>query len=260
MRWDLFWTHKSVLDAGGLQVGFGMFSLGHLLWFLLMAAGIAAFAVLYLHGAACRRDNMRKALALFIILFEIFKQCTMALTGAPIERNLPLHVCSFAEYAMLADALWPEERFFPQVFLYLFLPSAVMALAFPTVTAYPAVSFYAIHQFVLHACMAAYIIARFAAGEFSPRYAGIWTSLLKLLPVGLLIYWLDVALDKNYMFLTNPVGNPVLEMLWSVSGGRGGVPYLGALVLFILVIEHITAPILWLLAPARRQRRPEPAH
>ena len=254
MRWDLFWTHKSVLDAEGLKVGFGMFSLGHLLWFLLMTAGIAAFVVFYLHGAACRRDNMRKALALFIILFEIFKQCTMALTGAPIQENLPLEVCSFAEYAILADALWPKERFLRSLLVFLFLPSAFMALLFPTVTVYPAISFYTIHQFVLHAGICAYIIARYASGEFRADYAGVWTAVLKLLPLGALIYLIDLSFDKDFMFLTDPYGNPVLDMLWNLSGGKGGLPYLAAFLLFVIFVLHVAYAILRLTGLLSRQR------
>ena len=239
MRLDLFWRHKSMLDAEGLDVGFGMFSVGHFIWFFLMTAGIAAFVLFYRRGDERRRGDMRKTMALFIILFEIFKQCVMALTGAPIERNLPLHVCSFAEYAMLADAMWPDERFLRQGFLFLFLPAAVMAVTFPTVTGYPAVNFYTIHQFVLHAGMAAYIIARYACGEFVPTYRGVWISLAQFLPIGFLIYLIDFGFDKNYMFLSSPSGNTMLTALWNISGGSGGVPYFASLILFTIVIQHV---------------------
>ncbi len=178
----------------------------------------------------------------------------MALTGAPIQENLPLEVCSFAEYAILADALWPKERFLRLLLVFLFLPSAFMALLFPTVTVYPAISFYTIHQFVLHACICGYIIARYAAGEFRADYTGIWTAVLKLLPLGAFIYLIDLSFDKGFMFLTNPYGNPVLVMLWNISGGKGGLPYLAAFLLFVIFILHIAYAVFRLTGLLSRLR------
>ena len=259
MRWDLFWVHRSVIEAAGMDVGFGMFSVGHLLWLTAMIAGIAALTVSYRGGDEHRRDNMRKITAIFVILFEIFKQCTMALTGAPIADYLPLEICSFAEYAMLADAYWPNGRFLRSIFVFLFLPAAVMAISFPTVTVYPAINIYTIHQFVLHAVIAAYIIARYSSGEFRADYMGIWGVTLKLIPLIAVIYWIDLSFHKSFMFLTDAFGNPILEMLWSVSGGRGGLLYVLAVIVFSIGIMHITYGILKLIGLISKLRREKAA-
>lgn len=236
---DLFWVHRTILEKEGLQVGFGTFSPAHFIWLALMIAGIAAFTACYRRCTERGRDNIRKASALFIILFEIFKQCTVALTGISNVETLPVELCSMAEYAMLADAMWPKNRFLRQPFLYLFLPAALLALLLPTVVVYPAISFYTLHQFVMHAVIAAYIIARCAAGEFRATYPGIWTSVGKFLPVVALIYWIDLHFDKSYMFLTDPYGNPVLEFVWRVTGNKGGLPYIGGLLLLFIILIHV---------------------
>lgn len=177
MSWELFWAYKdSVEELGGK--GFSVFSLPHLLWLLLCLSGIICVAFNYRRCESHGRDNMRKSIALFLILFEIAKQCIGALTGAPSAKLLPLQICSFAEYAILIDAFWPHTRFTKQLLAFAFLPSAIIALLLPTVTAYPPLNFYAIHLFILHATIASYIIARYSAGEIKPRYSGLWLTLL----------------------------------------------------------------------------------
>ena len=146
---------------------------------------------------------------------------------------------SFSEYAILADAFWPENRVLKQLMAFAFLPSAFMALAFPTVTAYPPVSFYAIHQFVLHAGIAAYIIARYAAGEIRPRYAGLWISVLVIGILAIPIYLLDLKFGANFMFLVDHANNPVLKLLWDLAGGNGGLAYVFAVVAFTAFVLHV---------------------
>ncbi|MBQ6468468.1 MAG: YwaF family protein [Lachnospiraceae bacterium] len=194
-----------------------MFSAPHLIWLFLMALLITVFAVRYCRRTENGRDNMRKRMALFLILFELFKQCVAGLTRAPAAGTLPLEICSFAEYTILADAFWPKNRILKQLMAFAFLPAAIMALSFPTVTAYPPVSFFAIHQFVLHAGIAAYIIARYAAGEILPRYFGLWTSVLMIGVPSVPIYLLNLIFGTNFMFLTNHSNNPVLKLLWNLS-------------------------------------------
>ena len=251
---DLFWVHRTILEKEGLEVGFGMFSPAHFLWLALMAAGIAAFTVSYRRCGERGRDNMRKVSALFIILFEIFKQCTVALTGVSNLETLPIELCSLAEYAMLADAMWPKNRFLREPFLYLFLPAALMALLLPTVSVYPAFTFYTTHQFVMHAIISAYVIARCAAGEFRATYAGIWTSVGKLLPAVAVVYWVDLHFGKSYMFLTDPYGNPLLELIWRLTGNRGGLPYIGGLLLLIIVMLHVLYAVYRLMGRADGSR------
>ena len=213
MSRELFWAHKDSLAAQGVK-GFSAFSLPHLLWLLFCLAVVALFVVIYRRSGDQRRDNLRKGIALFLILFEFFKLCVITLTGAPIASYLPLHICSFALFSILIDALWPQNRFFKQLMAFMFLPAAAIALLFPTVTGYPPLSFYPIHQFLVHSAIAAYIIAEYASGGIGPRYAGLWLSLLVTALLAALIYPINNAFGTNYLFLARHSNNPALKLIW----------------------------------------------
>ena len=239
MNWDLFWVHKDLFGPEASGTGFSLFSAVHFTWLALMIAFIAVYAVRYRRGGEAVRDNMRKRMAVFLIFFELFKQCLMALSWAPAREYLPLEICSFAEYVILVDAMWPKNRVLKQLMVFAFLPAAVMALLVPTVTVYPPISFYTIHQFVLHAGIVAYVVARYAAGEIRPRYMGIWTSVFSIFLLIIPIYLINRTFGTNFMFLMHHTGNPLLALLWNLSGGTGGPSYVLAMVAFSAIVLHI---------------------
>ena len=251
MNLDLFWLHKSFF--GDEKVGFSTFSMPHLLWLSVVFLLTLSFALSYCRNVERKKDNMRKRLALFLILFEIFKQCVMALTDAPIKHLLPLEVCSFSEYTILADALWPRNRITKQPLVFIALPAAMMALMFPTVTAYPPISFYAIHQFLLHGGIATYVIARYVSKEIRPRYMGLWLSVLLVGILAAPIYLLNLHFGTNFMFLVHHNNNPALRMIWNLSGGNGGLQYVLALAAFVIFVLHIVYLIYVLIRLAEKR-------
>lgn len=252
MSRELFWAYKD--DVAGLGgTGFSTFSLPHLLWILFCLACVVCTAAVYRRGGERRRANMRRGMALGLILFEIGKQCVAALTGAPAAPLLPLHICSVAEYAVLIDALWEQNRFFKQLMAFAFLPAAVIAILFPSVTPYPPLSFYAIHMFLLHAAIIAYIVARYAGGEIRPRYAGLWLTALATAVMAGLIYPLNAAFDTNFMFLMHHANNPALRLIWDLTGG--GAAYILGLVALVILVFHIMYVIYALLGRTPRSAR-----
>ncbi len=251
MNRELFWAYKdNVAELGGK--GFSTFSPPHLLWILFCLVCVACFAAAYRRSGEGRRANMRKGMALFLILFEIGKQCVTALTGAPSAPLLPLHICSFAEYAALIDALWPQNRFFKQFMMFALLPAALIAILFPSVTPYPPLNFHAIHMFLMHAGIAAYIVARYAGGEIRPRYAGLWLSALATAVLAGLIYPLNRAFGTNFMFLMHHANNPALKFIWDLSGGAGGFAYILGLSALVILVFHITYAVYALLGRTPR--------
>ncbi len=239
MSWERFWMYSDTYEAMGGE-GFGYFSVPHLLWLAFLAAAIALCVVLYRRSGEERRADLRKGLAVFLILFEIFKQCTVTLTGAPNIENLPMELCSFAEYAILIDALWPENTFLKQMLAFVFLPSALVTLFFPSIMVYPPLNFYAVHQFLLHGAIVAYILSRCAAGEIRVRYAGLWQALAGALFLIVPMFFLDRALGVNFMFLTYHEGNPALQAVWNITGGCGGLAYLLGLAVLVTAVLHLT--------------------
>ncbi len=254
MSSELFWHYQDYASSKALGIGFSLFSLPHVLWLACIAAGIAVFTAAYCWGGERRRDNLRKSMALFLILFEIFKQCACPFTCVPNGMFLPLEICSFAEYAILADALWPRNRFLGLPLALVFLPAAFMALMAPTCTVYPPISFYAIHQFILHAGIIAYIVARYAADEIRFRYVGVWKSLLFVAVMITPIYVLDLTLQRNHMFLVFHENNPVLRLVWDLTGGSGGFPYLAGLTVLVTVVMHAAFAVLVLVKRIPRRK------
>lgn len=159
---------------------------------------------------------------------------------------------SFAEYAVLIDALWPENRFLGPLLCYAFLPSALIAILFPNAAFYHPLSFYAIHLFVMHAGIAAYIVARYAAGEIRLTYQGVWVTFFAIAVLVAPIYLIDLAFDENYVFLIDHGGNPALKFIWDLSGGTGGIPYILCLGALVLIVFHVAYGI---FAAAERVNR-----
>lgn len=251
---NLFWADKEKLVAAGVE-GFNTFSFPHLIWLTILIAGIALYTVVYRKGGERLRGNMRKSLAIFMILWEIGKQCVVSLTGASPAVHLPLHICSFAEYAILADALWPENRFLKPVLCYAFLPAGIMAMLLPTATAYPPVSFYAIHHFLLHAGIVAYILARYVAREARMNYKGVWVTMLSIIALIVPVYFIDRAFDQNYIFLMDHSDNPALKIVWDLSGGKGGFLYIIGLSVLVLIVFHVVYAVFALVQRAERRKK-----
>ena len=240
MRWDDFWIFLGGGDdpyAAG--IGFGLFTKAHLIWLGVILAGILAYTLTYCFCGERVRDNMRKGLAVFLIFFEIFKQCVLSFKGAPDGMFLPLEICSLAEYTILIDALWPGSRLTKQLLAFGFLPAAFMALMMPTAAAYPAVSFFAIHQMVMHGLIVAYIVAGLAADEIRPVYIGLWASVVTLGILILPVYYVNYHFGKNYMYLMDPEKTPPMQQIYDVLGGNGGLLYVIGLVVLVAVVMHI---------------------
>ena len=236
---NFFWLHKNYYITASAK-GFACFSLTHLVWLVVLLTGIVLLTRIYTKLKSEQRNNLRKSIALFLILFEIAKQCFVGLTGDTVSTHLPLHICSFAVYTILIDALWPDNRFFKSPLCYAFLPSAFMALIFPNATVYPPLSFYTIHHFIPHALIVAYIIARYSAGEIRIGYKGVWSTFLEICALAIPIYFIDKAFDVNFIFLMNHSNNPALMFIWNISGGKGGISYIIGLGVLVLIVIHFT--------------------
>ena len=240
-----FWIF--VPSDGSGSEGFSLFSITHIIWLVVLFLGIALYTIAYRNSDEKTRDNMRKIMALFLLLYELAKQSVNSFLEIPNGIYLPFEICSLAEYCIMLDALWPGSQLRKQLMAYGFLPAAFMALMMPTVTLYPPISFYTIHQFVMHAGIVAYIVAQYSAGEIQLKYKGIWQSIFVLSILIIPVYYINYITHQNYMYLMHFDGNPVIEMFWNLSGGRGGLLYVLALVLMVAIVMHIMYGIFFAL-------------
>lgn len=244
---DNFWVHKDHFSGAS---SLGQFSVPHLIWIAIVVALIAALVILYRNVIRSQQYNIRKVIALTLVGMDIFKLCTMALTGAPVAEYLPLEICSIASYMILLDALWPESKFFSPLLVLLFLPAAIMALLFPTVIGLPPINFYTIHQFIYHGLIVAYALSLYVNKEVKLSYGALWMAILKIFIIALGVYYIDIKFNKTFMFLTDPYGNPVLSLIWNITGG--GRMYTIGLVLFVIVVLHIFYFIFKMIDKLRR--------
>ncbi len=189
-----------------------------------------------------------------MIFSEIFKMSVLAIRGTDAGEYLPLEICSLAEYLILIDAIWPDHDIIKQQLAFTFLPGAIMALLFPPTISYPVINAVTFRFFLFHGSIAAYVIARFAAGEVKPRYGGLWMSLAICFVIAVLMQRFDMAHGYNFMFMNGHYDNPVLKLFWDVSGGNGGIMYILALAVFAAAVMHI-AYFIYRLADKRGKVR-----
>ena len=203
-----FMTHKDNMPAH--EPGYGQFSLGHFFLLLLSTLLIFAFVVLYAHAEAARKIFLLRSIAFTLIFIEAIK---------------------------ILDSIFVGNTIFPEMLLTLFLPAALMAILVPTTSTLPILNFYTIHQFLYHDLIIAYIAARFLCKEIPLTYSGVWISIVQILLLAGIIYLIDVHFDKNFMFLRDPYGNPLLGFIWKVC--KGGFGYTLGLVAFCILMIHV---------------------
>lgn len=229
-----FWTHRDNIPEG---LGYGQFSKTHIFMIILTVIFTAVISVVYKGAGPDQRVIILRSIAATLMIIEVWKMILIARSDVKLSEYLPLEICSFAAYSTVFDSIWPDNTFFPIMLLTLFLPAAIMAIIVPTTSTLPAINFYTIHQFVYHGLIVAYVVARFVANELPLSYAGLWLSVLKIIILVSLMYMVDLKFDKNFMFLRDPYGNPLLQLIYDKC--HGGFGYLMGLVGFSIVVIHI---------------------
>lgn len=232
---DDFWTHKENMPAE--KSGYGQFTLKHFFLLAVSVFLIASFVILYQRSDEAKKILLLRSVAFTLIFIDIIKMILIHRSDVKLSDYLPLEICSFAAYFIVLDSVFTGNTIFPDMLLTLFLPAAIMAILFPTTSTLPMCNFYTIHQFLYHALIIAYIMARFLSREIPLTYPGVWTSILQILLLAGIIYLIDTRYDKNFMFLRDPYGNPLLGLIWKYT--KGGFRYTLGLVAFCILMIHV---------------------
>ena len=254
---NLFWIHRDQIYAKGLDLGFSVFSPGHLLWLF----GIAAFCFLlgkiYAGSGEKRRSNIRKLIGVSIILLEGLKVIVMGLFHVNNIEFLPLHLCSAGGLATVVYAMWPGKLKLDQLFGYAFFPAAVLAVIFPSANMYPWWNFYCLHIFIFHALIMVYFVMLAMAGEFRPTYKGLLISFAFMAVFAVPVYLINVNFGVNYMFIGMRSDVGILASLWdSVAVPYGRIPFtllLGAIFFAVINVIHLIYVLLYKLGSAKIQ-------
>ena len=230
---DYFWTPQPFIPAG---VGYGEFSATHFILLSLTALLTLVVTAVYRRADQKGRLRIRRAIAVSLFVMEIIKLIVYYITGVDVSRYLPLEICSFAAYSIMFEAIFPDKDIFSQMLLLVFLPGAAMALLVPTTAVLPGFSFFTIHQFVFHGLIIAYAFARFFCGETEITYRGLWASVPKILVIVGAVYLIDLVFDRNFMFLRDTTGNPLLDLIYNTATPRF---YVLGLIVFAILVLHI---------------------
>ena len=229
-----FWINYENAPKG---VGYGQFSVGHLILALCSALLVTLIVVFYKKADKVRRIRIRRTIAVLLVIIDILRMTFMHLLGVNLKGYLPLEVCSFAGYAVILDSIWPENKFLPELLVTIFLPGAIMQHVAPSSSRLPLLNYFSFSQFLFHGLIIAYILARFLGGEIRLTYRGVWSSVVKISVLAAAMYAVNIIIGENYMFLLGPEGNYILEKIQRVTGG--GIRYTLGLIVFAVVIIHI---------------------
>ena len=236
------------MEEKGIYLGFDLYSPKHLIWLAAIAAAVWLVSGWY-KGLNDRKDGGRKQrrargiFAAAIVLSEIYKDSVLMMTGNFRADYLPFHLCSFAIFAMAADAFVEKQRVTGQLIAYAFMPGALMALLFCNWTEYPFWNFMNIHSFLFHGWIVCYGVMELRGGRIKPSYRGIWQTAGLLGALAVPLFWFNRAFGTNFMFLNEASEGSPLVILWEIFGTKYGHPgYLAAAAVLVIAVFHV----LWL--------------
>ena len=208
-----FWETVEVIPEG---IGFSHYGTLHLCWLAAFAVLTVLNCIFYRRLGEKGRRIWRIAVAVLLVLDEVYKQIPLFINGYFTLGYLPLHLCSINIFVIAFHAIRPTKTV--GNFLYtVCIPGAMAALLFPTWNALPGANFMVIHSFTVHILLAMYPIVLTAAGEIKPDLKELPKALLLLVGLAVFALLCNLLMDTNFMFLmyADP-GNPLylFKELW----------------------------------------------
>lgn len=197
-------------------IGFAHFGFLHIIWLVLFALIAVVNCIWYRKLEEKGRFLWKKIVALLLIADEIFKVVMLVIGGRYLASYLPLHLCSINIF-LIAFHAWKPSKILGGYLYTVGIPGALAALLFPTWTALPLGNFMHLHSFTIHILLALYPIVLTSCGEIVPKSKLIPKYLLLLICMAIPIYFVNLLLDTNFMFLMSAdPGNPLylFEQVW----------------------------------------------
>ena len=234
-------------------LGFGAFSLTHILWLTALVAVCIVCGLLYRKASADSRIWVRKGLAIALIVDELFKQIPLLIFGRWTPDYLPLHLCSINIFLIAWHAFKGGATI--GGFLYtVCIPGALAAMLFPTWTSLPAWNFMTLHSFSVHIMLIAYPVLLTIGGDIRPNWRHVLKYMGVLAILALLAYIINLLLNTNFFFLIKAdIGNPLYWFEQNWGSHLLGFPVIIAGVL--LIMQGPLALIEWKKQKANNQKQ-----
>ena len=220
-------------------LGFSQFGLLHLVWLGLFFVISVASIIFYRNFTGKGKQIWKVTIASLLVADEIFKVVMLLIGGRYTPDYLPLHLCSINIFVIAYHAFRPSKL----VGGYLYtvgIPGAMAALLFPSWTSLPLMNFMHLHSFTVHILLALYPITLASSGELDIQVKKIPGYLLLLVGMAIPIYFINLFLDTNFMFLMSvDPGNPlyVFEQIW--GNHLLGFPVIIAAVLIVMYVPLV---------------------
>lgn len=229
----MFFLTKDTVPEG---VGFSTFGTTHLLWLLAIVIIWFTGIFIYLKSADNKRRIMRIVVGCIVVFLELSKDLVDLLRGDLTAGNLPLHLCGI-NILLIAFDLFKESKINRNFLYYFCIPGALLALLFPNWTVLPCFNFSHIHSFLIHAFLVLYPLMLVCSGELSPEIKMMPKCILLLILMAIPIYFVNLVLDTNFMFLMEPeTGNPLGLFEKYLGSHLWGFPVLLPLVMLLMYL------------------------
>jgi len=199
------------------------------------------------------RLRLMRVMAGLMVAMEIAKDLILWRLGAFGVGYLPLHLCSLDMLICLWAAWLPDSDAGGQLLWSLCFSGGLAALLFPDWSRMPLYHFQSVHSFVYHAMLVQISLMAVISGQAKPRVQRLWKVGLFLIAAAIPVYWIDQALNTNYMFLLRPVPGTPLELCARLAGRWGYLLGYGLLAAAVLLLLDLPFS-LWV----RKKQPPEP--
>ena len=227
---EYFFTFETALPTG---VGFMHWSLGHIVWLILIIASAAAGSAAYSRASEFHRRLTDKIIGAVMLLLEVLWNGVLFAGGNLKSDMLPLHLCAISIFMYIIYTFTGIE-WIGQYIYCLGMPGAVCALLFPDWSMYPLASYYCISSFTLHGLLIVYGCMLLASGRVAPRLKKLLRPMAFLLCCAGVVYIFNLRFHTNYMFLMSPSKGSPLEFISAVFGRK---LYLLGFFLLLLAVE-----------------------
>lgn len=253
MDFRYFFTNEAAIEEAGLDIGFDLYSAGHLIWLAVILVIGIMLSGWYKKQTEEKRRTVRRFFAIAIVCSEIYRDTVLIVTGYFGLNYLPLHLCGLAIFAIVADAFFEKQKVTKQMIAYAFMPGAVSALLFCNWTAYPFLNFMNIHSFVFHGWIFFYFLMLYRAGEIRPNYKGLWKTIAMLIVIVYPLFKFNDTFGSNYLFLNEASEGSPLVPLWNLFGETyGHLGYILSCVVMVVIVFHILYGVYKILGMKRR--------
>ena len=220
-------------------LGFSHFEGVHSTWLLICLCLTVANCLWYRKMDERARKKWRIVMACLMVANELFKHTMLLIGGRWTVNYIPLHLCSINIFTIAWHAWKPNKTL--NAFLYtVVIPATLAALLFPTWTKLPWLNFSHLHSFTIHICLLMYPVVLTVAGDIRPDPKDIPKCLLMLVLMAVPVYFVNLLLDTNFMFLMEAdKGNPLylFEQMW--GNHLYGFPVLIAAILIVMYVPVI---------------------